>query len=201
MPAYGRTRCPRRGTGGAWSIVCDGSQRGRRSGCARGRGSASYRQDEDTAGLRAGQGVREVRDGEEGVLVEDLAVKEPLQEVPRHWCWRALGKQQRIVRGWKEEGRRLRRRVRGRRNGCNGSWGCDEMRMPWVGARHVVTTGEFQRSRTVVLAGLGGNAAGRGPAREVQLWAWARTRSDGETSRERGWLHIFSTLKYGSSRK
>lgn len=77
--------------------------------------------------------------------------------------------------------------------------------MPWVGSRHVVTNGEFQRSRAVyvVLAGLGGNAVGRGPAREVRAWAraCARKRSDGETSRERGWLHIFSTLKYGSSKK
>lgn len=31
--------------------------------------------------------VREVGDGEKGVLVEDFAVKEPLQEVPRHWSF------------------------------------------------------------------------------------------------------------------
>lgn len=42
-------------------------------------------------------GVREVGDGEEWVLVEDLAVKEPLQEVPRHWCWQALGRQRRVA--------------------------------------------------------------------------------------------------------
>lgn len=30
-------------------------------------------------------GIRKVGDGEERVLVEDVAVKEPLQEVPRHW--------------------------------------------------------------------------------------------------------------------
>lgn len=29
--------------------------------------------------------IREVGDGEKGVLVEDFAVKEPMQEVPRHW--------------------------------------------------------------------------------------------------------------------
>lgn len=39
-----------------------------------------------------GFGIREVGDGEKGVLVEDLAVKEPLQEVPRHWCLEAIGK-------------------------------------------------------------------------------------------------------------
>lgn len=32
--------------------------------------------------------VREVGDGEKGVLVEDVAVKEPLEEVPRHWIRR-----------------------------------------------------------------------------------------------------------------
>lgn len=31
--------------------------------------------------------VREIGDGEKGVLVEDFAVKEPLQEVPRHWSF------------------------------------------------------------------------------------------------------------------
>lgn len=35
-------------------------------------------------------GIREVRDGEKGVLVEDFAVKEPLQEVPRHWSFGKL---------------------------------------------------------------------------------------------------------------
>lgn len=42
----------------------------------------------------AGVDVRQVGDGEEGVLVEDFAVKEPLQEVPRHWSfagWEAIG--------------------------------------------------------------------------------------------------------------
>lgn len=37
----------------------------------------------DSTGL--GEGIRKVGDGEKGVLVEDVAVKEPLQEVPRHW--------------------------------------------------------------------------------------------------------------------
>lgn len=35
--------------------------------------------------------VREVGDGEKGVLVEDFAVKEPLQEVPRHWSFAGGG--------------------------------------------------------------------------------------------------------------
>lgn len=38
--------------------------------------------------------IRKVGDGKKGVLVEDFAVKEPLQEVPRHWSfagWEAIG--------------------------------------------------------------------------------------------------------------
>ncbi len=38
--------------------------------------------------------VREVRDGEKGVLVEDIALEEPLQQVPRHWVWRRSGGRQ-----------------------------------------------------------------------------------------------------------
>lgn len=36
-----------------------------------------------------GGSIREVGDGEKGVLVEDFAVQEPLEEVPRHWCLEA----------------------------------------------------------------------------------------------------------------
>lgn len=32
--------------------------------------------------------LREVGDGEKGVLVEDVALEEPLQQVPRHWGYR-----------------------------------------------------------------------------------------------------------------
>lgn len=32
----------------------------------------------------AAVGLREIRDGEEGVLVEDITLDEPLQQVPRH---------------------------------------------------------------------------------------------------------------------
>lgn len=42
-------------------------------------------------------GIREVGDGEKRVLVEDFAVKEPLQEVPRHWCLQAIGKQRLVA--------------------------------------------------------------------------------------------------------
>lgn len=46
---------------------------------------------------REAGGIREVGDGEKGVLVEDFAVKEPLQEVPRHWCLQAIGTQRLVV--------------------------------------------------------------------------------------------------------
>lgn len=54
--------------------------------------------------------VREVGDGEKGVLVEDVAVKEPLEEVPRHW-----------VRRWSRSSLflgGLGRRRAGERHGC-----------------------------------------------------------------------------------
>ena len=40
--------------------------------------------------------AREVRHGEEGVLVEDVALEEPLQQVPRHWLRRRWG----ALLGW-----------------------------------------------------------------------------------------------------
>lgn len=55
--------------------------------------------------------IRQVGDGEEGVLVEDFAVKEPLQEVPRHWSfagWEAIGERLLFL------GRRGRKRGEGR---------------------------------------------------------------------------------------
>lgn len=35
--------------------------------------------------------AREIRHGEEGVLVKDIALEEPLQQVPRHWSRRGQG--------------------------------------------------------------------------------------------------------------
>lgn len=105
--SYGRTRCPRREIGGVWSIiygVCqcdwhsDWAQRQlvsiESTSTARGGLSpAGSRGDSGGGGARERLGgLREVRDGEKRVLVEDLAVQEPLKEVPRHWCLEALGK-------------------------------------------------------------------------------------------------------------
>lgn len=100
-------------------------------------------------GSRTLEDVREVGDGEKGVLVEDVAVKEPLQEVPRHW-----------VRRWSRS--RL-------------FWG--GMGRRWTG-------------RT------GPGAEGGEEARDARQFiesGRARGRSDGDTSRERGLLHIDST--------
>ena len=35
--------------------------------------------------------AREVRHGEKGILVKDIALEEPLQQVPRHWLRRRQG--------------------------------------------------------------------------------------------------------------
>lgn len=50
-------------------------------------------------GLGVTGSIREVGDGEKGVLVEDLAVQEPLEEVPRHWYLKAPGEAGGGVRG------------------------------------------------------------------------------------------------------
>lgn len=34
------------------------------------------------------QCLREVGHGEKGILIEHVALQEPLQQVPRHWLWR-----------------------------------------------------------------------------------------------------------------
>lgn len=92
--------------------------------------------------------VREVGDGEKGVLVEDVAVKEPLQEVPRHW-----------VRSWSRSCLFWKALVDAGRDGRDGRGGRRETR----DARQFI---ESER---------------------------ARGRSGGDTSRERGLLHIDST--------
>lgn len=55
---------------------------------------------QDSRGLGVAGTIREVGDGEKGVLVKDLAVQEPLKEVPRHWCFEAPGKQDGVRGGF-----------------------------------------------------------------------------------------------------
>lgn len=88
----------------------------------RGRGSGTRAED--------GQGAprddsREVRDGEEGVRVEDVGFEESLQQVPRHWVTRASGRR----------GTERRRRAGG---GASFSWRRRELQAAggsaWLGA-------------------------------------------------------------------
>lgn len=93
--------------------------------------------------------VREVGDGEKGVLVEDVAVKEPLEEVPRHWIRR---------------------------------WSRSNLFLGGLGRRWTGRTGRTSR-----------RARGNTDARQSIESGRVRGRSDGDTSRERGLLHIDST--------
>ena len=78
----GRTRCPRKGTGAACCTVHNGCRRDPHTACKGVHQLAFYNQ-----GLSIwAVGSREVRDGEEGILIEYVALEEPLEQFPRHWA-------------------------------------------------------------------------------------------------------------------